>query len=214
MGLLECFEETPPKQAREDPHREEEARFAGDPALPVGRQAATGDDPVHMRMMGQRRAPGVQDQGQADARTQMSRVGGDGLQGLGRDLKQQAVEHGLVGVGDVADGCRQGEDDMVVLDRQQVDLARLEPTPCRTALALRAVPVAARVVGNLVMGTGRARQHMPTERRAAALLDRRHDLELAEAQVATLSLAPGRSVGTEDIRDLDGIGHGGRLSVR
>jgi hypothetical protein len=55
---------------------------------------------------------------------------------------------------------------------------------------------------------------MPTERRAAALLDGRHDLELAEAQVTTLGLTPGRPVGAEDIRDLEGIGHGGGLSVR
>ena len=64
------------------------------------------------------------------------------------------------------------------------------------------------------MGTGRATQHMAAERGAAALLDGRHHLELAEAQVTALGLAPGRPVGTEDIRDLEWIGHGGRLSVR
>jgi len=171
MGLLDCREETSPKQAREDAHRQEEARFAGDPALPVGRQTTAGDDAVHMRVMGQRRAPGVQHQGQADARTQVSRIGSHGTQGLGRDLKQQAVDHRLVGVGNGADRCRQGEDHVVVRDRQQVGLARLEPAPGGAGLALRAVPVAARGVGNLVMGTGRARKHMAAERGAAALRD-------------------------------------------
>jgi hypothetical protein len=37
---------------------------------------------------------------------------------------------------------------------------------------------------------------------AATLLDRRHDLQLAEAQVTTLLLSQCRPVGAEDIRDL------------
>lgn len=45
-------------------------------------------------------------------------------------------------------------------------------------------------------------QHMTTERRAAALGDRRHDLELAQAEMPALGLPPSRSVGAEDIRDL------------
>jgi hypothetical protein len=39
---------------------------------------------------------------------------------------------------------------------------------------------------------------------AAALLDGRHDLQLAETQVAPLLLAQSRPVGAEDIRDLQG----------
>jgi hypothetical protein len=45
---------------------------------------------------------------------------------------------------------------------------------------------------------------MAAERDAAALLDRRHDLQLAEAQVFPLMLTPRRPVGAEDIRDLQG----------
>jgi len=145
----------------------------------------------------------MQDQGQAETRTQMSRVGGDGLQDLGRDLKQQAVDHCLVGVGDVADRCRQGKDDVVVLDRQQVDLAGLEPTPGGAALTFRAMPVAARVIGDLVMGTGRAMQHMAAQRRAAALRDRRHDLELAEAKMPVMGSPKGFTMGPEDVTDLE-----------
>jgi hypothetical protein len=59
-----------------------------------------------MGMMGQRRSPGVQDQGHANLRTQMLGVGGDGAQGLGRDVEQQAIDHGLVVIGDGADRCR------------------------------------------------------------------------------------------------------------
>src|SRR6266852_5028641 len=47
--------------------------------------------------------------------------------------------------------------------------------------------VAARVIGDLRVG---------------AVLDRRHHLELAEADMAGIGLAPCRSVAAQDIRDL------------
>ncbi len=43
---------------------------------------------------------------------------------------------------------------------------------------------------------------MTAEGGTATLLDRRHDLQLAETQVPLLMLAPCRPVGAEDIRDL------------
>src|SRR5271170_1357955 len=46
---------------------------------------------------------------------------------------------------------------------------------------------------------------MAAEREAAALLNRRHDLQLAEAEVSPPVLSPSRPVGAEDIRDLQGI---------
>ncbi len=49
-----------------------------------------------MGMMGQRRAPGVKHGGQADAGAEMLRIGGDGDQGLGGGLEQDAIDRGLV----------------------------------------------------------------------------------------------------------------------
>jgi hypothetical protein len=43
---------------------------------------------------------------------------------------------------------------------------------------------------------------MPAERRRAAVLDRRHHLELAEADMAGVGLAPRRSMAAENIRNL------------
>ncbi len=43
---------------------------------------------------------------------------------------------------------------------------------------------------------------MTAERGAAAVLHGRHDLELAETEVAALLVSPCRPVGAEDIRDL------------
>jgi hypothetical protein len=53
---------------------------------------------------------------------------------------------------------------------------------------------------------------MTAQRRAAALFDGGHHLELAEAQVPLLGSPPSRSVGAEDIRDLQGgARHGAAL---
>ena len=96
-----------------------------------------------MRMVGQRRAPGVQHGGEADARAQMLRVAGDGDERLGGGPEQEVVDGGLVVERDGADWSRQGEDDVVIRNRQQLGLAVFEPLPRRGRLALRAVPVAA-----------------------------------------------------------------------
>jgi hypothetical protein len=47
-----------------------------------------------------------------------------------------------------------------------------------------------------------AARDVPAECRRTAILDRRHHLELAEADMAGVGLAPRRSMATEDIRDL------------
>ena len=90
MQALQLFEEAAPEQPRQHPHRQEEPRPARHPALAVGGEAAAGHDAVHVRMVRQRRAPGVQHQRGADPRTQVLRIGGDGAQRLGGDVEQQS----------------------------------------------------------------------------------------------------------------------------
>ncbi len=55
------------------------------------------------------------------------RIGGDGDQGLGAGLEQDAVDHRLVLVGDVGDCRRQGEHDEEVRHVQQLGLALCQP---------------------------------------------------------------------------------------
>ena len=109
MQLLKFFQEAPPEQPGQHPHWQEEARAARDPLRAVGREPAAGHDAVHVRMVRQRRAPGVQHQRGADARAEMLRIGGDGLQHLGGHIEQQPVDDGLVRVRDVGDRRRQRE---------------------------------------------------------------------------------------------------------
>ncbi len=87
-------------------------------------------------------------------------------QRFGGDLEQQPIDHRLVGVGDGADRRRQGKHHMVILHRQQIGLPGFEPALRGAGLALRAMPVAAGVVGDLVVLAGRAAQHMSAQRRA------------------------------------------------
>src|ERR1700689_4619722 len=81
------------------------------------------------------------------------------------------------------------------------------------------MPVAAGIVGNGHVGALLATCDMAAERRRATTLDRRHHLELAEAHMAGIGLAPRRTMAAEDIRDLqrrtrhEGRASGGRLAL-
>src|SRR6202050_2375019 len=98
---------------------------------------------------------------------------------------------------------------MEVRHRKQVGLARGEPFPGGTALALGTMPVAATIVSDDRVGAALAARHMTAERRCAAALDGRHHLHLVEADATDVGAPPRRSVVAEDIRDLQGrTGHG------
>ena len=78
----------------------------------------------------------------------------------------------------------------------------------------RIASVAAGVTGDLVAPTTFTAQHMSPQRRAAALLDGRHDLELGQAQVTVLRCAPGWPVTAKDVGDLQrGAPHSGRTTT-
>src|SRR5690606_35899991 len=78
------------------------------------------------------------------------------------------------------------------------------------------VPVAARVIGDALMPAVCAGFNVTAQGSGAAALDRRHDLELAEAQMPGMGRAIGRTSSAEDIGDLDDGAHrsgvGRRLS--
>jgi hypothetical protein len=137
-------------------------------------------------------------------------IGGDGDEGLGGGPEQEVVDGGLVLERQGADRRRQGEDDVVIGDRQKLRLALFEPLPRRRALALRAVAVAAGVVGDAFVRAVLAALDVSAERGGPAGLDRRHDLQLAEAHVAGVGLAPRRPVGAKDVGDLRAVTRGPR----
>ena len=93
-------------------------------------------------------APAVQHRDEADLGAEMPGIGGDRAQRLGRRLEQDGVDHRLVLEGDRGDLGRQREHHVEVGDRQKLVLPRGEPVPAGLALALRAMPVAAGIVGH------------------------------------------------------------------
>src|SRR5216684_2720944 len=164
-------------------------------------------------MMGHCRAPAVQYRRDADAGSEVLRVGRDGEHRLRRGLEQQIVDHSLVLVGDVANRRRQRENDVEIGNREQFVLARRHPLACRRALALRAVPVAAAVVGDRGMGAVLAARDVSAEGRCAAVLDGAHHLELEQARVTAVGMTPRGPVVAEDVRDLQSwTGHVGRYA--
>ncbi|SAL88896.1 integrase catalytic subunit [Caballeronia choica] len=89
-------------------------------------------------------APRAQYQGCADLCAEMSGIGGNGAQGFGGYIKQQAVDHRLVVPGDRTDRGGQREDHVVILHGQQIGLTCFEPPVCGARLALWAMAVPTR----------------------------------------------------------------------
>ena len=155
-----------------------------------------------MRVVGHCRAPAVEHGGGADAGAEVLGIGGDREQRLGGGAEQQVVDDRLVLVGDRGDLGRQREDDVEIADRQQIGLAGREPVPRRRALTLWAMAVAARVVRDAAVAALLAALDMAAERGRAALLDRRHDLELTQAHMSGIGPAPVGPMAMKDVCDL------------
>jgi hypothetical protein len=146
----------------------------------------------------------MQNRREADFGAEVLGVARNLLERLGRGLEQKAVDDLLVLVGNGGDRLRQREDHVKVLDRQQIGLARLQPSACGRALAGRTMSVAAARIGDLLVPTLAAAPDVASERRRAAGLDRCHDATLATIEVAGIGLAIGFTVAAEDIRYLKG----------
>jgi len=121
-------------------------------------------------MVSERGSPGVEHGSEADAGAEVLRIRRHRGDRLGRGLEQEIVDRGLVGERDGGDGRRQGEHHVDLRHGQQIGLALGEPALRRRALALRAVPVAAGVVGDGRVGAGGAACDVAAERRRAAAL--------------------------------------------
>jgi hypothetical protein len=119
---------------------------------------------MHMRMVGHRRAPAVEHGGDADAGVEMLWIGGNGEQCLRRCAEQQVVDHRLILVRDRGDLGRQGEDQVEIANRQQVNLAGGEPVLRRRAVALWTKAVAAGIVSNPAVTAILAALDMAAER--------------------------------------------------
>ena len=92
---------------------------------------------------------------------------------------------------------------MEIRHGQEIGLAVGQPFLGSSGLALWAMPIAAGVVRDAQVRAVLTAFDMPAQRRRSATLDRRHDLELAEAHVAGMGRTPSRPAVAEDARHLD-----------
>jgi len=198
------------EQRTEQPDWQQEGGARRYPARPIECDSAARHDHVYVRVVRHRRAPGMKHGGDADPGAEVLRVGRDGQHGLRCCPEQQSIDHRLVLPSDVGDLGGQREHDMEVTDRQQIGLARRQPVTRRRALALGTVPVTARVVGHPPVPAVFAGLDMTAHGSGAAVLDRRHHLELDEVQVPGMGDPIAGSGSTEDVGDLERGAH--RLS--
>jgi hypothetical protein len=204
---LEAGQKESAVETRQHLYRQKEARAAADPAGPVDRWPATRHDAVDMGMMMQVLSPGVQDGHQPDLGAQMPGIGGDDAQRIGGGREQDAVDDGLIVESDLGDRRRHSEDDMEVRYRQQLGLSVGQPLSTRQPLALRAVPVAAGIVGDAKLAAVVALFDMTAQHCRAAGFDGAHDPALAAAQMAGMDLTVRGTVAAEDIRHLQRAVH-------
>ena len=142
-------------------------------------------------------------------------IGGDLLQGLGGGAEQEAVDLPRVLQGDRAERRRERKDHMKVFDRQQLRFPGLHPLRRGGGLALGAVAVAARVVGDLLMPAPVALLDVPAQGRGPAGRDVAAGAALLRRERVAVPVEEGITMGPEDIGHFEPrSGHGcGRPSV-
>jgi hypothetical protein len=146
-ALLELSEHLAPKERAEDLHGKEMSLAGGTPPTTIGREPAGRDDAVDVGMKLELPGPGVEHGREAELSPESLRVAPEGEEGLGGRPHEERKDPTAIGEGDGSQGCREREDDVEVVDVDDTLHPLVDPAGLREALALRAVPVAARVVG-------------------------------------------------------------------
>src|ERR1700688_4947403 len=139
---FEIVQEQASKQARQNPDGKEETRPASHPSIAFGRDAATGNQAVQVRVMEQILAPRVQHTYEADLGAQMGRIGGDGAQRLRGGPEQDVVDYRFVLVGNDGDLVGKREDRVEVRRLQKLGLSLRQPFGAGKRLAFWAMPIA------------------------------------------------------------------------
>jgi len=157
--------------------------------------------------------PGVQHAQEADLCAQMLWLGGDLMQRLRRRLEQNVIDHGLVLERDGGDLVRDREHHVEVGYVEQLCLTVLEPLSPGETLALRAVPITARVVRDTLMAAVAATLDVTAERSGATAFDRDHGVPPRRGQRRAMPVTENRAEVTEHIRHFQPFaGHGTRTS--
>ena len=202
-GGSQAFEEQATEQAGERLDGEKEVRPPGDPARPIERETAAWHDAMHVWMMRQRLPPCVQNSDDADLCAEPTRVGGERRHRFDRRREQDRVDDGLVLERDGGDRRGQCEHDVEIRNRQKFGLACGKPLRPRHALTLRAMAVAAGIVGDARHAAVVARLDVTTERGCATRNDRAHHAPFDAAQMSGVGQTIGVAMPTQNVSDLE-----------
>ena len=134
--------------------------------------------------------------------TEMFWIGGDSNHRVCTDPHQQIVNLPLVLICDISDRFWQRKDEMEVPHGQQFCLACCQPCLCSTRLTFWAVPVAARVISDVLVCAVFATCDMATEHSRATTFNRRHHFQLVQTDVPGITHAPHRAMVAENVRNL------------
>jgi hypothetical protein len=153
-GLLEPVEVFATKDLGEGVYGEEELRtFRRDPATLLRSQSPPGDETVHVEMLVEILAPGVEHERGAQVAPQPLGITPEGLEGLPGRLEQEGIEDPRVPLGHRIEGMGERKDAVEIRDGQEVGHARLDPARGSEALALGAMPIPTGVIADVVRPT-------------------------------------------------------------
>jgi hypothetical protein len=147
----EPVKELAPEHDRQHRNRHEKVGSRADPARLVRRDSSARNYAMHVGVMQQVLPPGVQNAEKADGGSQMFGVRGDFQQGIRTGLQQQTVDLLFVLQGERGQFMRQGKYDVEVAYWQDFRLPFGDPPVAGCGLALRAVAIAAGVIGDGLM---------------------------------------------------------------
>ncbi len=181
-GRLQSSHELAAKRAPQHSNGKEEAWVGSNPAGVIAGESAGGNDTVDMGMKLEFLVPGMEHAEEADLGSEMGGIARHLQQGFGAGPKQQTVDEFSVLESQRSQLRRQGEDDVDIGRGQQFTTTRRDPAFTRSSLTLRAVPVAARVVGDGgTMSAAGALIDMTAESGGATARDGQQDLEVGPA---------------------------------
>ncbi len=166
-GLLESVDKLSTKDLAQHLAGKEEPLGCRNPVGVIERQAAGGNDAMHMRVNVEFLTPGVQDAEEADFCTEMLGIARDFQEAFRTGAKQEIVDDFLVLQNQRGQMTRKCEDHMDVTRWEKLLATCCEPAIASSCLTLWAVPISARVVGDGAMSAAGAFIEMAAERGGA-----------------------------------------------
>ena len=195
--------EPPAKHARQSAHRHEVVFATTDPVLTIGANAASRNQAMNMGVIDECASPGVQDGQHPDLRAEVFRIPCQVDKASRRSLHQDAIQSRLMSTDDSAQNSRNCKNDMEIGNGQELPASCFDPSLGVAAMALRARPVAARVVGKVLEATTAAQILMPAQSRRTATHNVAQRAPMTRQHRVAMLLEIARSVAAKDFRQLN-----------